>query len=108
MNMALILQIILAILAAGGTLVGALAFKSIWWRVIWIVGWGGITLACLILTVITYEPAATSSGTAKALKGGDAYCFFYADINAPRDSEGGFPRIVVNKGTAGISLGLPR
>jgi len=35
---------------------------------------------------------------ADALKGGDSFCYFYADLTAPRDNEGGFPRIFANSG----------
>jgi hypothetical protein len=38
----------------------------------------------------------TAQGIAKELKGGNSVCYWYANLNAPRDPEGGFSRTIVS------------
>ena len=37
----------------------------------------------------------SASDIAKEIRGGESIGYWYADLNAPRDSDGGFPRVVV-------------
>jgi hypothetical protein len=98
MTTGLINEIVLTILMAGGTLLGALAFKKPIYKILWIVGFGIPTLACVWLSVISYQEAPTAAGIVREVNGATDYAYFKADPDELKKAKGPFQLWAVGRG----------
>ena len=98
MTTGLINEIALTILMAGGTLSGVLAIKKPIYKILWMVGFGALTLVCGWQSVISYQEAPTAAGIVREVSGRTDYAYFKADPDELKKAKGPFKLWVVGRG----------